>query len=258
MSDLLDMSGEVAIVTGGTKGIGKAIAERFAQHGAKVVVASRKADMCESVAAHINKEVARNGGEAVGMPVNIGYKEQLRNLVDQTLQRFGKVDVCVPNAAVNPYQGPSRDIPDSAFEKILDANVLGTFHLCNMVLPGMVERKHGSLVIIASIAGLKGTTDLGAYAVSKVAEHQLARNFAVEYGPHGIRANAIAPGLIKTDFAKTLWTDPVRLERVSSVVPLRRLGEPEEIAATALFLASKAGSYITGQVINVCGGSSVV
>lgn len=255
---LFDLSGQVAIVTGSTKGIGKAIAARFAEAGAKVVVSSRKADVCDAVAAEINQKFARDGGEAIAVPCHVYYKDQLKNLVDRTLDKWGKVTIAVPNAAVNPYHGPSAGIPDEAFDKILETNVRGTFWLCQMVLPHMVERKEGAIVIIASISGLKGSTDLGAYAISKVAEHQIARNLAVEYGPHGIRVNAIAPGLIKTDFAKALWTDPVRLEKVSSHLPLRRIGDPDEIAGGALFLVSKAGGYMTGQVLNIDGGSAVV
>lgn len=256
--DLFDLSGHVAIVTGSTKGIGKAIAARLCEAGSKVVVSSRKADVCDAVAAEINQKHAANGGEAVAIPCHVGHKDQLRNLVDRTLDKWGKVTTLVPNAAVNPYHGPSAGIPDEAFDKIMETNVRSTFWLCQMVLPNMVEQKSGSIIIIASIAGLKGAVDLGTYAISKVAEHQIARNLAVEYGPHGIRVNAIAPGLVKTDFAKALWTDPVRLERVSGQLPLRRLGDPDEIAGATLFLASKAASYVTGQVLNVDGGSSVV
>jgi NAD(P)-dependent dehydrogenase (short-subunit alcohol dehydrogenase family) len=255
---LFDLSGQVAIVTGSTKGIGKAIAARFCEAGAKVVVSSRKADMCDAVAAEINENYAANGGEAIAIPCHVYHKDQLRNLVDRTLDKWGKITTLVPNAAVNPYHGPSAGIPDEAFDKIMETNVRSTFWLCQLVLPHMVERREGAIVIIASIAGLKGSTDLGAYAISKVAEHQIARNLAVEYGPHGIRVNAIAPGLIKTDFAKALWTDPARLEKVSSHLPLRRIGEPDEIAGAALFLASRAGAYVTGHVLNVDGGAAVV
>ena len=256
--DLFDLTGQVAIVTGSTKGIGKALASRFGEAGAKVVVSSRKADVCEAVAAEINRKHARNGGEAIAIPCHVYYKDQLRNLVDRTLDKWGKISIAVPNAAVNPYHGPSANIPDEAFDKIMETNVRSTFWLCHMVLPHMVERKEGAIVIIASIAGLKGSTDLGAYAISKVAEHQIARNLAVEYGPHGIRVNAIAPGLIKTDFAKALWTDPARLEKVSGHLPLRRIGDPDEIAGAALFLVSKAGGYVTGHVLDVDGGAAVV
>lgn len=255
---MFDLSDEVAVVTGSTKGIGKAIAARLAEAGAKVVVSSRKADMCEAVAAEINADYAANGGEAVAIPCHVGHREQLQNLVDQANERFGRITTLVPNAAVNPYYGPSAEMPASAFEKILDVNVRSTFDLCQMVLPQMVERRAGSIIIIASVSGLKGSVELSAYAISKVAEHQIARNLAVEYGPHGIRVNAIAPGLIKTDFAKALWTNPARLEMVENRLPLRRIGDPDDIAGAAVFLASRAAAYVTGQVINVDGGAAVV
>lgn len=255
---MFDLSDNVAIITGSTKGIGRAIATRMAEAGAKVVVSSRKADVCEAVAAEINKHHARDGGEAISVPCHVGQREQLQTLVDTTLDKWGKITTLVPNAASNPYHGPSAGIPESALDKILDTNVRSVHFLCHMVLPHMVERKDGSITIIASIAGLKGTKDLGAYAISKVAEHQIARNLAVEYGPHNVRVNAIAPGLIKTDFAKALWTDPERLERVSSALPMRRIGEPDEIAGATMFLSSRAAAYITGQVLQVCGGSSIV
>lgn len=256
---MFDLSDHVALVTASTKGIGKSIAARMAQAGAKVTVSSRKEDVCDAVAAEINAEWAANGGEAISIPCHVGKDDQLQNLVDTVMDRWGKITTLVPNAAVNPYHGPMADLPDAAFDKILDTNVKSTFKLCRMVLPQMVERgEGGSVTLIASIAGLKGSDDLGAYAISKVAEHQMARNLAVENGVHNIRVNAIAPGLIKTDFAQALWTDPVRLEAVENTLPLRRLGDPDEVAGVALFLASSAGTYVTGQVINVCGGSSVV
>ncbi|MEM7251317.1 MAG: SDR family oxidoreductase [Pseudomonadota bacterium] len=255
---MFDFTDKVAIVTGSTKGIGKAIAARLAEEGAKVVVSSRKADACDAVTAEINKDYARNGGEAIAIPCHVGQRDQLEQLVAKTLDKWGKITTLVPNAAANPYHGPSAGIPESAFDKIMETNVASTFWLCHMVLPHMVERREGSIVIIASIAGLKGSKDLGAYAISKVAEHQIARNLAVEYSQHNIRINAIAPGLIKTDFAKALWTDPERLERVSSMLPSRRIGEPDEVAGCAMFLASDAASYVTGSVINVDGGSAVV
>lgn len=255
---MFDLSDEVAIVTGSTKGIGKAIAARMAQAGAKVVVSSRKADACEAVTAEINKDYAANGGEAISIPCHVGEESQLRALVDRTNDTWGKVTCVVPNAAVNPYYGPSAEMPDSAFEKILQVNVMSTFKLCHMVLPQMVERASGSIIIIASVAGLKGSVELSAYAISKVAEHQIARNLAVEYGPKGVRVNAIAPGLIKTDFAKALWTDPKRLEHVEKQQPIRRIGDPDDIAGAAIFLASRAAAYVTGQVICVDGGKSVV
>ncbi|MBI3677242.1 MAG: glucose 1-dehydrogenase [Proteobacteria bacterium] len=253
--NLFDLSGKVALVTGSTKGIGEAIVHRLAEHGAKVVVSSRKADACEKVASAINKE--RGKDVAMPIPCNINYKEQLEQLVSATRQKWGKIDILVCNAALNPYYGPQMGIPDEAFDKIMGANVRSNHWLCQMVLPEMVERKDGCIIIVSSIGGLRGSPVLGAYCISKAADMQLARNLAVEYGPHNIRANCIAPGLIKTDFAKALWDNPETLKRSTAGAPLRRIGEPDEIAGAAVFLASKAGSFTTGQTI-VCDGGATI
>lgn len=252
---LFDLSGKVALVTGSTKGIGEAIVHRLAEHGAKVVVSSRKADACETVASAINK--ARGADVAVPIPCNINYKEQLQNLVAETRKAFGKIDVLICNAALNPYFGPQMDIPDDAFDKIMGANVRSNHWLSQLVLPEMVERKDGSIIIVSSIGGLRGSPVLGAYCISKAADFQLARNIAVEYGPHNIRANCIAPGLIKTDFAKALWDNPDILKRSTANAPLRRIGEPDEIAGAAVFLASKAGAFMSGQAIVIDGGATI-
>ena len=254
---LFDLSGKVALVTGSTKGIGEAIVTRFAEHGAKVVVSSRKADACEKVAADINKAHGKGGKVAVPIPCNINYKEQLQNLVRETRAAFGRIDVLVCNAALNPYFGPQMDIPDEAFDKIMGANVRSNHWLCQLVLPEMVERKDGSIIIVSSIGGLRGSAVLGAYCISKAADFQLARNIAVEYGPNNIRANCIAPGLIKTDFAKALWDNPEILKRSTAGAPLRRIGDPDEIAGAAIYLASKAGAFMTGQAIVVDGGATI-
>ena len=256
--ELFDLSDRVAIITGSSKGIGKAIAARMAQHGAKVVVSSRKADACEAAMEEINRDYAGTGGEAISIPAHVGMDDDLRNLVDKTLDKWGKITTLVPNAASNPYYGPSADMPEEAFEKILDTNVKSVFKLCHMVIPGMVEANKGSITIISSNSGLKGSPFLCGYSISKVAGHQIARNLAVEFGPQGVRVNAIAPGLIKTDFAKTLWTNPDRLVRVENLLPLRRIGDPDEIAGTAVFLASDAANFLTGQVLNVDGGNAIV
>jgi NAD(P)-dependent dehydrogenase (short-subunit alcohol dehydrogenase family) len=253
--NLFDLSGKTALVTGSTKGIGEAIVHRFAEHGANVVVSSRKADACETVAGDINKAVGREAAAAI--PANINYKEQLEQLVAATRARFGRIDVLVCNAALNPYYGPQMGIPDDAFDKIMGANIRSNHWLAQLVLPEMVERKDGSIIIVSSIGGLRGSPVLGAYCISKAADMQLARNIAVEYGPHNIRANCIAPGLIKTDFARALWENPETLKRSTQGAPLRRIGEPDEIAGAAVFLASKAGSFTTGQTI-VCDGGATI
>jgi NAD(P)-dependent dehydrogenase (short-subunit alcohol dehydrogenase family) len=251
--NLFDLTGKVALVTGSTKGIGEAIVHRLAEHGAKVVVSSRKADACEKVAADINKE--RGKEMAAPIPANINYKEQLEQLVAKTREKWGKIDILVCNAALNPYYGSSMDIPDDAFDKIMGANIRSNHWLSQLVIPEMKERKDGSIIIVSSIGGLRGSPVIGAYCISKAADMQLARNIAVEYGPHNIRANCIAPGLIKTDFAKALWDNPETLKRSTAGAPLRRIGEPDEIAGAAVFLASKAGAFTTGQTFVIDGGA---
>ncbi|HEY5046468.1 MAG TPA: glucose 1-dehydrogenase, partial [Rhizomicrobium sp.] len=237
---LFDLGGKVALVTGSTRGIGEAIVHRLAEHGARVVVSSRKKDACERVAAEINKAHGKSGNVATPIPCNINYKEQLQQLVAATRQHWGRIDVLVCNAALNPYFGPQMEIPDEAFDKIMGANVRSNHWLCQLVLPEMVARKDGSIIIVSSIGGLRGSSVLGAYCISKAADFQLARNIAVEYGPHNIRANCIAPGLVKTDFARALWENPEILKHSTAGAPLRRIGEPDEIAGAAVFLASRA------------------
>ena len=254
MENLFDLSGKVAIVTGSTKGIGRSIAEQLAFHGASVVVSSRKEDACEAVTAKINEAIGEGRGKAISIPCHIGYKEQLQNLVDETRERLGNIDILVCNAAVNPFYGSMSDIPDSAFEKILDSNVKSNHWLCQMVLPEMVAQKDGVILIVSSVGGLNGSAVLGTYAISKAADMQLARNIATEYGPSNIRSNAIAPGLIRTDFAKALWENPETLKLSTASASLRRIGEPEEIGGVAVFLSSRAGSFMTGQTVVVDGG----
>jgi NAD(P)-dependent dehydrogenase (short-subunit alcohol dehydrogenase family) len=254
---LFNLAGKVAVVTGSTKGIGEAIAHRLAEHGAKVAVSSRKADACEAVAADINKSVGNGHEVAVPIACNISYKDQLQNLVDKTRAKWGKIDILICNAAVNPYFGPAAGISDDQFDKIMDVNVRSNFWLSNMVLPEMVARKDGAVIIVSSIGGLKGSPVLGAYCISKAADFQLARNIAVEYGVHGIRANCIAPGLIKTDFARALWESPEILKRSTEGAPLKRIGMPDEIAGAAVFLASPAGAFMTGQTMVIDGGATI-
>ena len=253
MSNLFDLAGKVAVITGSSKGIGRAIAEAMAAHGAQVVISSRKEGPCEEVA----QAIRERGGQAIAVPCNVSSKEQLQSLVDRTRKEWGRIDVLVGNAAVNPYFGPSLEIPDSAFEKILQVNIESNLWLCQMVIPEMKERRDGVIIIVSSIGGLRGSAMLGAYAISKAADMQLARNLAVECGPHNIRVNCIAPGLVKTDFARALWEDDERRARRERETPLRRLGEPEDIAGAAVYLASGAGAWTTGQTLVVDGGVTV-
>ena len=252
---LFSLTGKVAVITGSSKGIGKAIAERMAEQGAKVVISSRKAGPCDEVAAAINTQFG--AGTAVSIPANISSKEQLKNLVDETYRHFGKIDILVCNAASNPYYGPMAGIEDDQFRKIFENNVLANHWLIGFVAPQMIDRKEGSIIIVSSIGGLRGTPVIGAYGISKAADLQLARNLAHEYGPHNVRVNCIAPGLIKTDFARALWEDAEALKHRTATTPLRRIGEPDEIAGAAVFLASQAGSFVTGQTIVVDGGVTI-
>lgn len=251
---LFDLTGKVAVITGSSRGIGKAIAERMAQHGAKVTISSRKAGPCEEVAGAINAE--HGEGTAIAVPANISSKEDLQRLVDETRVAFGKIDIVVCNAASNPYFGPMAGISDDQFRKILENNVIANNWLISMVTPEMEERKDGAIIIVSSIGGLRGNVVIGAYNISKAADFQLARNLAHELGPHNIRVNCIAPGLIKTDFARALWENPEILKRSTESVPLRRIGDPDEIAGAAVFLASPAGTFMTGQAVVVDGGAT--
>ncbi len=253
---LFDLTGQTAVITGSSRGIGKAIAHRMAESGANVVVSSRKADACDAAVAEINAAVGRDA--AVAIPCNIADKSSLQNLVDRSVARFGQIDALVCNAASNPYYGPQEGITDDQFNKILQNNIVSNHWLIAMAAPAMRARKHGSITIISSIGGLKGSAIIGAYCISKAADMQLARNLAAEFGPDNIRVNCIAPGLIKTDFAKALWDNPDTLEYSTSGTPLRRIGIPDEIAGMAVLLAAKAGAFATGQTYVIDGGATAI
>lgn len=252
MANLFDLSGKSAIVTGSSRGIGKQIAYRLAEHGANVVVSSRKQDACEAAAAEINDKVGRRA--AIAVAANIGAKEALQELVDQTNAAFGKIDICICNAASNPYFGPMSGISDDQFLKILQNNIISNHWLINMCAPQMRVRKDGAVIIISSVGGLKGSPVIGAYDISKAADMQLARNLAVEFGADNVRVNTIAPGLVQTDFAKALWENPEILKASTARAALKRIGQPDEIAGMAVLLASKAGAFVTGQTIIIDGG----
>jgi NAD(P)-dependent dehydrogenase (short-subunit alcohol dehydrogenase family) len=253
MTTPFDLTGKVAIVTGSSRGIGRSIAETMAGLGAKVVVSSRKIEACEPVV----EGIRQNGGESIAIPCNISRKDEVEALVVRTQERLGPVDILVCNAAVNPVYGPMSSLSDEAFDKIMGSNVKSNLWLCNLVIPGMAERGDGAVVIISSIAGLRGTGVIGGYGISKAADFALARNLAVEWGPKNVRVNCIAPGLIQTDFARALWENPEALEQRNSQTPLRRIGTPDEIGPVAAFLASPAARFMTGQTIIVDGGVTI-
>ena len=250
---MFSLEGKVAVITGSSRGIGRSIAECMAASGARVVVSSRKADACQQVAEYI----INSGGQAIVVPCNIGAKDDLANLIDQTISQFGRLDVLVCNAAVNPYYGSMAEMPDAAYDKIMNSNVRSNFWLCNMAAPHMVAQGGGSIIVVSSIGGNQGSDTLGVYGISKAADFALVRNLAVEWGPKKIRANCIAPGLIKTDFSRALWENPKIGEAAERVMPLKRMGQPEDIGGVATFLASQAAAYLTGQTIVVDGGLTI-
>jgi NAD(P)-dependent dehydrogenase (short-subunit alcohol dehydrogenase family) len=225
----------------------------MARLGAKIVVSSRKAEACEAVATQIREE----GGEAAVIACNVSRKPEVEALIAGTVGRFGRIDILVCNAAANPAFGPMSELSDEAFDKIMATNVKANLWLCNLVIPGMAERGGGAVVIISSIAGLRASPMIGAYGLSKAADFALARTLAVEWAGRNIRINCVAPGLVKTEFARALWEDPERLAKRNAATPLRRIGEPDEIAAVAAFLAAPAASFITGQTIVADGGVTI-
>ena len=255
MASLFDLTGKTAIVTGASRGIGEAIARRFADHGANVVLSSRSAEACQTVADDINAVTGRKC--AVATSCNISSRNDLQSMVDRANDAFGQIDIMVANAAVNPYFGHSAGISEEQFDKIITCNLKAPHWLAHMVLPQMTARKDGVIIIISSIGGYIGSTDLGAYSLSKAADLQLARNLAVEYGPKNIRANCICPGIVKTYFAEALWKDPDIEKMISNKLPLRRFGDPDDIAGAAVFLASSAGAWMTGQSLIIDGGTLV-
>jgi hypothetical protein len=252
---LFDLTGRVAVITGSSRGIGRAAAERLAEHGAKVVISSRKLDACQAVADGINQ--ARGAGTAIAVAANISSKEVLGELVARTREAFGKIDILICNAATNVHFGSLLSIKDEQFRKILDNNSLSVHWLIQLVVPEMIARKDGAIAIVSSIGGLKGSPLIGAYNISKAADFQLARNLAVELGPHNVRINCVAPGVIKTEFARALWDNPKIAKAAEAATPLQRLGEPDDVAGAVVFLSSPASRYITGQGIVVDGGSTI-
>lgn len=253
MNPMFSLDGQVAIVTGSSRGIGQSIAQQMAVAGAKIVVSSRKVDACEAVV----KQIKDAGGEAIAVACNISRRDECEALVKAAVDTWGRLDHFVANAAVNPVYGPMSNLSDEAFDKVMTSNVQSAIWFANTAMPHMVEQGGGSFTIVSSIGGLKGSATLGLYGISKAADFGIARALAVEWGPKNIRANAIAPGLVKTDFARALWEDDKNRTERENRTPLRRLGDPDDIGAIAVFLASKAANFVTGQVIVADGGVTI-
>jgi len=250
---LFDLSGKVAVITGSSRGIGRAMAELFAEAGAKVVISGRNLEPCEEVVAAIKAK----GGEAIAVTCRISDKAQCENLVARANEAYGRVDIMVCNAAINPHHGPIDDLKDEVFERMMVNNVQSNFWFAKAVKPGMVEHKEGSIIFIISVAALHASMELPMYGITKLADYALARNLAAAWGKDGIRVNCIAPGLVVTQFARVLYEDPERRARREAATPLGRLGQPVDIAGPALLLASPAGAFITGQIITVDGGTTI-
>ena len=254
--DLFDLTGKVALITGSSRGIGRSIAAEMAARGAKVVISSRRQEACDATAAEI--EASCGSGRTLAQAASLSDKEALRRLVDATMQKWSRIDILVCNAASNPYYGPMSGISDEQFRKVLDNNIIANNWLITMVTPQMRARRDGVIIIVSSAGGLRGSSMIGAYNISKAADMQLARNLAMELGADNIRTNCLAPALIRTDFSRTLWEDPITLQATLRNTPLGRIGEPDEVAGAAVFLASRAGSYISGQTIVIDGGLTSV
>ena len=252
-TELFDLTGKVALLTGASKGMGQAMAEGLAEHGARVVISSRKLDQCQELATAINNKLGPD--TAIAVACNVGYKDQLQALVDTTREKLGPIDILVHNAGINPFYGPMSEIPDEAFDKIMGSNVRSVHWICQMVASDMIEKGSGSIMVTSSTGAFSASEVLGTYNISKLADIALVRNLAAELGPKGVRVNAICPGLIKTDFARALWDNPEAARRANEQIPLRRLGESKDLKGLAVFLGSDASSYITGQALTVCGGS---
>lgn len=250
---IFDLTGKVALITGASKGIGAAIAELYAQAGARVVVSSRKQEAVDAVAASINSK----GGEAIAVACNVGEANDIQKLIDTTIAAYGTIDILVNNAAANPSFGPVVETSESSFDKIISVNVKGPFELAKKVYPLMKAKKNGSVINISSVGGLRPEPGLGIYSMSKAALISLTKVMAKEWGDDNIRVNVICPGLIKTKFSEALWSNDKIMSVMMKMLPIKRVGTPEEIAALALYLAADASSYSTGSVFTADGGFTI-
>jgi NAD(P)-dependent dehydrogenase (short-subunit alcohol dehydrogenase family) len=255
---LFDLTGNIAVVTGATKGIGRGIVERMCEHGATVVVSSRNQEECDATASELNERYGKRQTVAVGVAADLLDLDSLNALVEKTLARFGRIDTLVCNAAILPFLGPSSQTPPEHFSRMMEGNIQNTFRLCHLVMPGMRRRKSGSVVIIGSVSGVNAALVDMVYGVSKAAQGHMAKCLAAEVVGDGVRVNCVAPGLIRSYSSTPIWSDPNVLETMLDGIPLHRIGEPDDIAAGVIFLASQAGSYVTGATIAIDGGLATI
>ncbi len=247
------LDGKVALVTGASRGIGRAIALRFAQAGARVVVSSRRLENVQVVA----EEISTAGGDALAVQAHVGHDDEVKSLVQRTLDAFGRVDIAVNNAATNPYFGPLLDADEGRWDKVMDTNVKGVLRVCRAVVPAMRAQGGGKIINLASVAGMRPMPGLSVYGISKAAVIMLTKTLAMELGPDNIQVNGIAPGVVKTRFSQLLWETPAIAEPLLRSTPLGHFGEVKDVASLALYLASPASDYVTGALFVVDGGMSV-
>jgi dehydrogenase/reductase SDR family protein 4 len=250
IKEQFSLEGKVAIITGSSKGIGKAIAKGLAENGAQVVISSRSQEACDGVVTEFKKE----GLNAIGIACHVGKEDHRKHLISKTIKTFGRIDILVNNAAINPVYSPIEEVDSVIFDKIMDINVKAPWALSNLVLPHLQANKNGSIINIASVEALTPGYGLGIYSTSKAAILMLTKNQAKEWGVHGIKVNAICPGLIKTKFSAALWQNEKMLNKLEKSIPSGRMGMPEEIVGLACLLASDAGNYMTGGVYTADGG----
>ena len=255
MSELFDLQNKNVLLTGASKGMGLAMAQGLVNHGANVVISSRKLDQCQKAVDTINESLKLE--KAFAFSCNASSKDELNALVDFSMSKLGSITTLVCNAGVNSFFGSMSEIDDESYDKTMNTNVKSNHWLINMVSPSMIESGGGSIMITSSIAAFDASETLGTYSISKLAVLGLVRNYASELGPSNIRVNAICPGLVKTDFSKLLWDNPDAEKATSQRMPLRRLGEADDFKGVTVFLASDESSFMTGQALTICGGASM-